>query len=289
MRGWVRHARFYVPRGLMVTRCIAGRHSLRRHTATTQNWSDRRGLAKRGLPRRSAKRALSPRLAHAPDKTATKHLRAGQRTAKYEVPGKDGPTVLGVETPKTLFPRGLLHSSVVAFLIVQKFALGVPHHRLEQHIKDQEVELDRGTMGRYTDEAGGALGATIVHPMWQNAISNGCAISTDATSGLVQQEKSKNGLQQPCKKGHFFTAVVDCESVLFAYTDKHTQDFVKKLFGGFEVTSRVTRATSTTSSIAGRQPNRNRTKRSNSSDVGHTAGATSSRRGSAGTLLECRV
>lgn len=156
-----------------------------------------------------------------------------KRTAKYEVPGKDGPTVLGVETPKTLFPRGLLHSSVVAFLIVQKFALGVPHHRLEQHMKDQEVELDRGTMCRYTDEAGGALGSTIVHALWQNAISNGCVISTDATSGLVQPEKSKNGLRQACKKGHFFTAVVDCESVLFAYTEKHTQDFVKKLFGGF--------------------------------------------------------
>lgn len=156
-----------------------------------------------------------------------------KRTAKYEVPGKDGPTVLGVETPKTLFPRGLLHSSVVAFLIVQKFALGVPHHWLEQHIKDQEVELDRGTMCRYTDEAGGALGSTIVHALWQNAINNGCVISTDATSSLVQPEKSKNGLRQACKKGHFFTAVVDCESVLFAYTEKHTQDFVKKLFGGF--------------------------------------------------------
>jgi transposase len=88
-------------------------------------------------------------------------------------------------------------------------------------------------MCRYTNEAGGALGATIVHAMWQNAISNGCVISTDATSGLVQPEKSKNGLRQACKKGHFFTAVVDCESVLFAYTEKHTQDFVKKLFGGF--------------------------------------------------------
>ena len=156
-----------------------------------------------------------------------------KRTAKYEVPGKDGPTVLGVETPKTLFPRGLLHSSVVAFLVVQKFALGVPHYRLEQHIKDQEVELDRGTMCRYTDEAGGALGATIVHAMWQHAISNACVISTDATSGLVQPEKVKNGLRQACKKGHFFTVVVDCESVLFAYTEKHTQDFVKKLFRGF--------------------------------------------------------
>jgi len=99
-----------------------------------------------------------------------------------------------------LIPRGLLHSSVVAFLVVQKFALGVPHNRLEQHIKDQEVELDRGTICRYTDEAGGALGDTIVHAMWQHAISNACVISTDATSGLVQPEKSKNGLRQACEK-----------------------------------------------------------------------------------------
>jgi len=57
-----------------------------------------------------------------------------KRTAKYEVPGKDRPTVLGVEVPETLFPRGLLHSSVVAYVLVQKFGLGVPHYRLEQHI-----------------------------------------------------------------------------------------------------------------------------------------------------------
>jgi hypothetical protein len=44
-----------------------------------------------------------------------------KRTAKYEVQGKDGPTVLGVEAPKTLFPRGILHSSVVAHILVQKF------------------------------------------------------------------------------------------------------------------------------------------------------------------------
>ncbi|MEI9940651.1 MAG: transposase [Pseudomonadota bacterium] len=50
---------------------------------------------------------------------------------------------------------------------------------------------------------------------------------------MCSLKRAKNGLRQSCKKGHFFTAVVDCESVLFAYTEKHTQDFVKKLFGGF--------------------------------------------------------
>jgi transposase len=156
-----------------------------------------------------------------------------KRVAKYEVAGKDGPTVLGVPTPKTLFPRGLLHSSAVAHILVQKFSLGVPHYRLEQHLDDQGLELDRGTMCRYVEEAGSTLGATIVHAMWTDAVANACVISTDATSALVQPEKSKDQKHQSCKKGHFFTAVVDCDHVLFAYAEKHTSDFVKKLFHGF--------------------------------------------------------
>jgi transposase len=88
-------------------------------------------------------------------------------------------------------------------------------------------------MCRYVEEAGNTLGATIVHAAWQDALQNAGVISTDATSAMVQPEKSKDGLRQSCKRGHFFTAVVDCDHVLFAYTERHTQDFVKKLFSGF--------------------------------------------------------
>lgn len=157
-----------------------------------------------------------------------------KRTAKYEVLGKDGPTVLGVDLPETLFPRGLLHSSVVAYIMVQKFGLGVPHYRLEQHILDQGVELDRGMMSRYVDEAGGSLGASIVHAMWQDAIQNAAIISTDATGALIQPEPRQDKQRQSCKKGHFFTAVVDCDHVLFAYSEKHTQEAVRQLFGAFK-------------------------------------------------------
>jgi hypothetical protein len=69
--------------------------------------------------------------------------------------------------------------------------------------------------------------------MWEDALESASVISTDATSALIQPEKSPKGERQSCKKGHFFTAVVDCDHVLFAYAEKHTQDFVKKLFGGF--------------------------------------------------------
>ena len=156
-----------------------------------------------------------------------------KRTAKYEVQGKHGPTVLGVEAPKTLFPRGILHSSVVAHILVQKFSLGVPHYRLEQHLADQDVELGRGTMCRYVEEAGNALGTTVVHAMWQDALQSAAVISTDATSALIQPVKGEDGQRQACKKGHFFTAVVDTDHVLFAYAERHTQEFVKTLFAGF--------------------------------------------------------
>jgi transposase len=203
----------------------------------------RRDLSASTLPRflleiRDEELELTGKLIGWEDALQLMHRRGGwsvlvKRTAKYEIAGKDGPTVLGVETPKTLFRRGILHSSVVAHVMAQKFSLGVPHYRLEQHLAGQGVELDRGLMCRYVEEAGSTCGATVVHAMWQDALDSASVISTDATSALIQPEKSSNGQRQACKKGHFFTAVVDCDHVLFAYAEKHTQDFVKKLFGGF--------------------------------------------------------
>jgi len=157
-----------------------------------------------------------------------------KRVAKYAVEGPYGSSVVGVPTPPQLFRRGLLHTSAVAHLITQKFSLGVPHYRFEQHLKDQSIDLDRGTMCRYAEEAGGALGATIVQAMWDDAMTSAAVISTDATGALVQPEKASNASHQACKKGHFFTAVVDADAVLFAYAEKHTQAFVKGLFGTFK-------------------------------------------------------
>jgi len=156
-----------------------------------------------------------------------------KRTIKYEVVVSGGTSVVSAPQPKTLFPKGLLHSSAVAHILVQKFALGVPHYRLEQHMASESVRIDRSTMCRYVEEAGGALGATLVHAMWQDALAHSSVLATDATSALIQPEKSNDGLRQACKKGHFFTVVADCDHVLFAYTERHTQEAVKALFKGY--------------------------------------------------------
>jgi transposase len=156
-----------------------------------------------------------------------------KRVAQYEVAVGDETTVWAAPSPQTLFPRALLHTTAIAHVITSKFGMGTPHFRLEQALADQDMALDRGTMSRYVEHAGNALGATIVHAMWGDAIAHAQVISTDATGALIQPAKTKDGRPQACKKGHFFTAVVDCDAVLFAYVEEHTSEVVQRLFGNF--------------------------------------------------------
>jgi len=156
-----------------------------------------------------------------------------KRMAKYEIEVAGKTTVLGTPAPKTLFARGLLHTSALAWLGVQKFSNGTPCYRLEQDLADQGMCLDRGTMCRNLEEVGNVLGATVVHAMMLDAMKNCGVLSTDATGASIQPGPREGGPKRACKRGHFFTIVADADYVLFAYTEKHTQDFVKNLFGGF--------------------------------------------------------
>ncbi len=156
-----------------------------------------------------------------------------KRTAKYELELAGQKTVLGVEAPPKLLRRSMLHTSTIAWLLVQKFALGVPHHRLEQHLAAQGECLDRGTMCRNAEEAGNALGATIVHAMFRDALENCNVLSTDATGAAIQPGPRNGGAKQACRNGHFFTVVADCAHVLFSYVERHTSEAVAKLFHGY--------------------------------------------------------
>jgi transposase len=142
-------------------------------------------------------------------------------------------TVLGVEAPKKVVRRSLLHTSALAWIIAQKFALGVPHYRLEQHLAAQGKSLDRSTMCRNAEDVGNALGATVVEAMMRDALTTCAVLSTDATGAAIHPGQRNGGPKQSCRNGHFFTIVADCDHVLFAYVPRHTQDAVAKLFKGF--------------------------------------------------------
>ncbi len=204
----------------------------------------RRNLFASNLPRvpveirNAVLEADGARLIRFEDSTQLAFRRGGffvvvKRVAQYEVVEDSVATVIPATPPETLFPKALLHTSTVAHILTSKFALGVPHYRLERDLLDQGMRLDRGLMSRYVEHAGNTLGATVVAAMWRDAIANGQMISTDATGALIQPTKAKDGRSLGCKKGHFFTAVVDADAVLFAYVERHTSEAVKTLFGDF--------------------------------------------------------
>lgn len=204
----------------------------------------RRNLFASNLPRvpveirDAALEAQGARLIRFEDSTQLGFRRGGffvvvKRIAQYEVIADDVATVIPAPAPATLFPKALLHTSSVAHIVTSKFGLGVPHYRLERDLLDQGMRLDRGLMSRYVEHTGNTLGATVVAAMWRDAIAHGQMISTDATGALIQPTKAKDGKSLACKKGHFFTAVVDADAVLFAYVERHTSEAVKTLFGDF--------------------------------------------------------
>jgi len=155
-----------------------------------------------------------------------------KKTVKYAVTTAQGTSELCATQPLSLFERGLLHTSTIADIITRKFSRGEPLARQEQHFTHADSAIDRGTMSRYVDQAGNTFGATVVHAMWQDAIKNAGVISTDATGAAIQPEGTGQ-VKQACKKGHFFTAVVDDSAVLFHYVPEHTKQAVKTLFGDF--------------------------------------------------------
>lgn len=157
-----------------------------------------------------------------------------KRTAKYELPTAESTTVLSAPSPKAVLSRGMLHTSLVAWLIVQKFGLGVPHHRLEQQLEAEGTPLSRSVMSRNVEEVGNALGATVVHAMFEHARTTCNVLSTDATGAAIQPGPRDGGPKRGCDKAHFFTIVADRDHVLFEFTSEHTSAVVSRLFQGFK-------------------------------------------------------
>ena len=203
----------------------------------------RRNLALSNLPRitvniENAELAKQGRVINWDESYELMRLQGGfrvlvKRTAIYETQVAGRKTVLAAVQPPRVFERSMSHVSVYAWLACQKFALGVPHYRLEQHLAGAFVSIDRGTMSRYMEDLGGTLGATIVEAMLKDARANCHVLSTDATGAAIQPIPSGDGRHQACKKGHFFTIVADREHVLYHYAESHTSNAVADLFKGF--------------------------------------------------------
>ncbi len=153
---------------------------------------------------------------------------------KYRVPGALPETtqLATAAMPPQIFPRALASVSLIARIIVDKYADGMPLHRQEDRFARLGVTLDRGTMCRYVEHAGATAGATVIAAMRDEAMRTALCISTDATGVLVQPIRDSQ-TRQPCRRGHYFVQIADRDHVFFEYTPRETSAAVGELFKGF--------------------------------------------------------
>lgn len=165
--------------------------------------------------------------------------RAGMRRlvlARMKYRAIDEAGKVAIETtpmPPQLLPRSLAAPSLLGHVLVSKFNDGLPLWRIEEILARDGVPLDRGTMCRWVDEIGGALGATVVEAMRKDALANAFCIASDATGIAVQPDREPGRPRQACHRGHYFVLIADRDHVWFEYTRRETSDAVKSMLGTF--------------------------------------------------------
>jgi transposase len=153
--------------------------------------------------------------------------------AKYRTTTEEGTETLSTTPlPAELFPRTLAAPSLLAKILVDKFCDGLPLYRQQMRLLREGIELDRGTMCRWAEDAGMTAGCVVL-AMREEAFATAFCISTDATGIAIQPEPSETKQRQPCRRGHFFVLLADRDHVLFEYLPRETSPAVAEMFRGF--------------------------------------------------------
>jgi transposase len=154
--------------------------------------------------------------------------------AKYKaVDAQGNAQIETTPMPAECFPRSLAAPSLLAKIIVDKYCDGLPLHRIESRFARDGFPIDRGTMCRWTEDAGGTTGATVVVAARRDAFATALCMATDATGVLVQPIPTHEKRHQPCRRGHFFVTIADRDHIFFDYTAKENSRVVSELFRGY--------------------------------------------------------
>lgn len=148
-------------------------------------------------------------------------------------PRTAGAVLVTAPMPPRLIERSYATPSLIAHIASDKFCDGLPLHRQEDRFARLGLPIDRGTMCRWLEEAGGIVGATIVEAMRKEALGSAHCIATDATGIRVQPEPRADKQSQPCRRAHFFVQIADADHVFFEFTPEETSDVVARMFAGY--------------------------------------------------------
>lgn len=148
-------------------------------------------------------------------------------------PRTAGAVLVTAPMPPRLIERSYATPSLIAHIASDKFCDGLPLHRQEERFARLGLPIDRGTMCRWLEEAGGIVGATVVEAMRKEALGSAHCIATDATGIRVQPEPRADKQSQPCRRAHFFVQIADADHVFFEFTPEETSDVVARMFAGY--------------------------------------------------------
>jgi len=161
-------------------------------------------------------------------------LRVVVARAKYRVIKEDGSTTVATTPmPEEAFPRLLATPSLLAHILMEKYGRGLPLFRIEEGFARDGVPIDRGTMCRWVEDAGGTAGSTVIAAARREATATAFCIATDATGVAVQPDRSGDKARRACRRGHYFVQIADRDHVFFEYTAKETSASVRALFKGY--------------------------------------------------------
>jgi transposase len=153
----------------------------------------------------------------------------------YRMFDADGETtIVTADLPEESLPHSLAAPSLLANIAKSKFDMGLPLARIERDWRQNGVPVDRGTMSRWMEDAGGLFGVTIVEAMRKESLATAFCISTDATRIAIQPTPDPEKKHQPCRNGNFFVMIADRDHVFFEYTPSETSEFVAGMFKGFK-------------------------------------------------------
>jgi len=153
--------------------------------------------------------------------------------AKYKVEGPTGVTLDTTALPPEAFKRSMAAPSLLAHIITEKFCDGLPLYRQEDRFKRLAVDVDRGTMSRWLEDAGALLGATVIEAMRKDALATAFCLATDATGIAIRPEPQPDKKRRSCHRGHFFVVIADRDHVFFDYEPRETSAAVSRMFRGF--------------------------------------------------------
>ena len=160
-----------------------------------------------------------------------RHIRPKYACRACEGVEDDGPTVKIAPMPPQIIPQGIVTPSLLAYILINKFADGLPFYRQSTMFDRLGVDISRATMSGWAIRAGRAVEPLI--ELLHQEIRSGPIINMDETPVQVLKEPGRENTT----KSYMWVARGGPPGkpvVLFHYAPSRGGEVAKELVGGFK-------------------------------------------------------